>query len=95
MCYKVPFLDWLETGKIRLRRDAMNVEHCETALERHQISNHSLTSQVRNLTVDDPEIIQRIQEFHSDLIAIHNTLCNICLERFPSIKTDEAGVCNR
>ena len=55
----------------------MNVEHCETALEpreRHQISNHSLMSQVRNLTVDDPEIIQRIQEFHSDLTAIHNTL---------------------
>ena len=39
----------------------MNVEHCETALEpreRHQISNHSLTSQVRNLTVDDVDQAQ-------------------------------------
>ena len=84
MCYKVPFFRLARNRKnYKLRHDAMNVEHCETALEpreRHQISNHSLTSQVRNLTVDDPEIIQRIQEFHSDLTAIHNTLYNICLE---------------
>ena len=28
----------------------------------------------RNLTVDDPEIIQKIT-FHEDLVALENTLC--------------------
>ena len=27
--------------------------------------------------------------------SVHNTICSVCLERFPSIKTDEAGVWNR
>ena len=48
-----------------------------------------------NLTVVDPAIIQRIRTFHSDLTALRNTLCNVCLEWFPSIKTNEAGVCNQ
>ena len=77
----------------------MNAEHSETALEdpreRHQIPNHSLPSQFRNLAVDDPEITWRIQEFYRDLTTLENTLCNVCLEQFPSIKANETGVCNR
>ena len=73
----------------------MNAEHSETALEdpreRHQISNHSLPSQFRNLAVDDPEITRRIQEFYRDLTTLENTLCNVCLEQFPSIKANETG----
>ena len=55
-------------------------EHCEQ-------STH-----LTNLTVDDPAVIQRMRTFHSDLRALRNTLCNVCLERFPSVKTNEAGV---
>ena len=48
-----------------------------------------------NLTVDGPEIIQKITTFHEDLAALENTLCSVCLELFPSIITNEAGVCKR
>jgi len=33
-----------------------------------------------------------MREFYLDLTALH-TLCDVCLKQFPSIKTNEAGVC--
>ena len=45
-------------------------------------------------TVDYSEITQRIGDlkFHKGLATLDNMLCNVCLEQFPSIDTDTAGV---
>ena len=56
---------------------------------------HENVPRFRNLTVDNPEIIRKMREYHVDLTALQNTLCDVCLEQFPSIKTNEAGVCYR
>ena len=60
-----------------------------------QGETHENAPQFRNFTVDDPEIIQKMREFHLDLTALQNMLCDVCLERFPSIITNEADVCYR
>ena len=52
-------------------------------------------SQFTNVAVDDPEVVQRMREFHTSLVTLQNSLCNVCLECFPSIKTNDSGVCNR
>ena len=36
---------------------------------------------------------QKILEFHRGLATLENILCNVCLEKFPSIKADTTGVC--
>ena len=46
-----------------------------------------------NLVVDDPEIIQILQQFHSNLATLENVMCNTCLEQFPCITTDVTGLC--
>ena len=45
--------------------------------------------------IDHPDVIQRIQGFHRILSDLQNVLCNICKERFPTISTDELGVCHQ
>jgi len=83
----------------RVTRDSINAEHSEQSLpettERNEPLNHPLPTQYNNITVDDPQKIQRMQQFHRQLTALQNTQCSICLEKFPSITTNEAGVCNR
>lgn len=71
-------------------------EHTETAITEQTHMTQCLSgTHFRNLTVDDPEIIQKITTFHEHLAALENTLCSVCLECFPSIKTNEAAVCKR
>ena len=36
-----------------------------------------------------------MQQFHANMAAIQNVLCNICWECFPSISSDIPGLCNR
>ena len=48
-----------------------------------------------NLEVDNSEVTQKLQEFHITLATLANVECNVCLERFPSVKTDVSGACSR
>lgn len=45
--------------------------------------------------VDDPVVINRMQQFHSTMSALQNVLCQICLERFLSSSTTVPTICNR
>ena len=58
-------------------------------------TTESSPSVFHNLVVDDPEIIQILQQFHSNLTTLENVMCNICLEQFPCITTDVSGLCRR
>ena len=75
----------------RGRCDAITEEQHENTLEARDIHQNTPTS---NLAVDDPDITKRIKQFNRDLTALDNVLCSECLERFPSIQTDAAGICN-
>ena len=48
-------------------------------------------------TVDNPDIIHRVQEFHRSFATLQNILCNVCLERFPTITTNTipTEICHR
>ena len=50
---------------------------------------------VSTLKIDDPNVIQRIQHFHRTLSDLHNVFCDVCKERFPTINSNELGICHR
>ena len=50
---------------------------------------------LRNSSVDSPYITQKLKQFHEKLFKLEAALCVVCLERFPTIKINEAGVCSR
>lgn len=56
-------------------------------------TNHSFNDSLPQF--DRLDVIERIQGFHTMLSDLQNTLCNICKERFPTIRTNELGVCHR
>ena len=57
--------------------------------------NHSINHSSQEMPqIDHPHVIQRIQGFHRILSDLQNVLCNICKEHFPTISTDELGVCH-
>ena len=59
--------------------------------------NHSINHSSQEMPqIDHPDVIQRIQGFiESYLTDLQNVLCNICKESFPTISTDELGVCRQ
>ena len=78
----------------RNRCAASSMQQHREQRQQHQHTDLSSSTQFTNLTVDDPEITQRIGEFHRGLPAtLENILCNVCLEKFSSINVDTAGVC--
>ncbi len=83
----------------RNRRASMSTVQCEALIEeprqQQQNTNNLSPSQSINLEVDDSEVTQRMQQFHTTLTALANVLCDVCLERYPCIKADVTGVCNR
>ena len=80
------------TVDCRTRCAASIMQQHREQRQQHQYTDLSST-QFTNLTVDDPEITQRIGEFHRGLSTLENILCNVCLEKFPSIYVDTTGVC--
>ena len=77
----------------REQREAMN----QVRRTAHQINNPPQVARndFRNCTIDDERITDKIKEFHRKLFAIEAVLCCVCLERFPTIETDDGGVCTR
>ena len=53
-----------------------------------QPSDHS------TLKIDHSDVVQRMQNFHRSLLALQNAFCDLCKERFPTINTNELGICN-
>ena len=51
--------------------------------------------ELKNCTIDDERLVDKIKEFHRKLFGIKVVLCSVCLECFPNIKTDDGGVCTR
>ena len=50
-----------------------------------------------DITVDNPDIIHRVQEFHRTLATLQNVSCNVCLEQFPCFMTNTTAteICRR
>jgi len=46
------------------------------------------------LEVDDTHVIELMQNFHRGLSDLQNEFCGTCKECFPTIKTNEVGLCN-
>jgi len=42
----------------------------------------SINIHIPNITVYNPDIIHKVQEFHRSLTTLQNVLCNVCLEQF-------------
>ena len=51
------------------------------------------SADLRQCAIDDNMIKEKIKQFHRKLFAIGSSQCSICLERFPTVKTDHEGVC--
>ena len=51
--------------------------------------------ELKNCTIDDERLVDKIKEFHRKLFGIKVVLCSVCLECFPNIKIDDGGVCTR
>ena len=47
-----------------------------------------------NYSVNDHEIIDKILQFHGSLAALESVMCFTCLEQFPSINVNVAGLCH-
>ena len=96
-------LDWREEDNMRARRAALTTEQREAMNQvrrtSRQINNPpqvvSHDFELRNCTIDDERITDKIKDFYRKLFAIQAVLCSVCLERFPTIKTDDRGVCTR
>ena len=43
-----------------------------------------------NITVNNPDIIHKVQKFHRTFATLQNLLCNVCLEQFPCFMTNSA-----
>ena len=61
--------------------------------QRQHYANHLSPSE--NINLDTSEITERLQQFHAAMATLANVQCDVCLERFPSVKADASGVCNR
>ena len=65
----------------RNRRAAMSTVQCETLIEeprqQQQNTNNLSPSQSINLEVDDSEVTQRMQQFHTTLTALANVLSEL------------------
>ena len=44
---------------------------------------------------DDPSVISKIATFHEQLMSLTFHKCTVCLENFPSLTINSAGVCLR
>jgi len=56
----------------------------------------SINIHIPNITVDNPDIIHKVQEFHQSLTTLQNVFCNVCLEQFPAFSNTAATqLCRR
>ena len=44
---------------------------------------------------DPPSIIYKVTEFHNSLMSLAAVKCTVCLENFPTLKINTAGICTR
>jgi len=63
-------------------------EGLRTTLEVTESS--SINIHIPNITVDNPDIIHKVQEFHQSLTTLQNVLCSVCLEQFPTFANTAA-----
>ena len=78
-------------------RTAMNSLRTD---RRRQLNNDfnnpsQIDYELRNCSIDDELITNKIKQFYTKLFAIESGRCTICLERFPTVKTDNSSVCTR
>ena len=42
---------------------------------------------------DHPSVIHKLTEFHNSLMSLAPVKCTVCLENFPTLKINAAGIC--
>ena len=78
----------------RDRRATLRSQH-ETATVEPRLRQQDNRHLSESINLGDSEVTQRLQQFHATLATLANVQCDVCLERFPSVKADVSGVCNR
>jgi len=64
--------------------------------EHHEDSTIQAPQQSTDLpSFDDPSVLTKIMQFHSDLMTLSFNQCSICKENFPNLKVSTAGICSR
>jgi len=74
----------------------MSIE--EGVMITHDVTqSSSVNIDILSFTVDNPDIINKVDEFHRTLVALQNVLCNVCLEQFPTFasNTTPTDICCR
>ena len=64
---------------------------------REMLEATDLSPPFHSTDINDPDIIDRVQEFHRSLATLQNMSCNVCLEEFPSFitNTTTTEICRR
>jgi len=80
----------------QMRRDRHAVALREPLREQQEtIPSHTQPQPSNDSTceIDHPDVVQRMQNFHRSLLNLQNVFCDLRKECFPTIKTDELGIC--
>ena len=54
--------------------------------ENLEITESSNSIHLDNISVDDPDIIRQVQQFHSTLPILESVPCTTCFEQLPSVE---------
>ena len=48
-----------------------------------------------NVTVDNPDIIHKVEQFHKTLGMLQSVVCNVCSEKFHTNNSTPSEICRR
>ena len=80
------------------RRERTQRDHQIPVASETQQSEELVDNQYRSNEIpafDHPSIIRKVTEFHSSLMTLTSVKCTVCLENFPTLKVNTAGICTR